>query len=198
MTRLREIRARGVQQDTDADLRGLGGEDLLTRSSPYACLSVEGSSGWSGLSGLLARHDLVEHGSRHPGVTHLTCRCLLPGAHKEQAVRIFVAALDLHRLRPRGHLFLSEFSGLHIELHKAVHGKNASNGLQGPDARIEPWLERPGALSLDPVITWHLHQAGFALERQERLVHLDGPDIDAIFDAFTRSIRELSRHVRAA
>lgn len=197
MPYLRNARPRLTHEPTEVDLRGLGNEAIFTQSAPYACLTLARCRAWRELGEFLARHDLVAHESRHPDVTHLTCRTRIPGTHKEQAVRLFVAALELHQLQPKAGLFISEVSGLHFELHQAIRGKGGP-AVHGPDARVRSWLERPRPLSLEPSISWHLHQAGFEVSREQEVSHLSAGEIDAVFQSFVRSIRKLARDVRAA
>lgn len=195
MTQSRKDRPR--PPPTFADLRGPRGEAILARSAPHACLSVLGCRGREELGTFVARHDLASTGSRYRDVVHLSCRGRSPGTGEERVVRIFLAALELHLWLPQCHLFLSEVDGLHPAPQAPFSGQ-AERRFHAPDGKIQSWLENPRPLSLEPAISWHLHRAGFAVDREERVTHLESERIREIFSTFLRSIHGLTGDARAA
>lgn len=181
MSKLKLIKERNKKSAENPvnDLRSLGDEDIFLNASPYACLSVHGNHDPGIIHSITEKYGLEKEQSSHAKVVHLHFHHRHEGEHKIQAIALFVAGLDINQKIPNLHLFLSQISRLHQHIEKGIIG-NQHHSDHSPDAKISEWLVSPHSYSMESVITWHLHQAGFPIQKSNTTHHLNQESINAI------------------
>jgi hypothetical protein len=183
MTQLRLIRKRELNQEEQFDLRGLGQEEVFTDSAPYGCLTIKGARDAAQMESALRAYRLETQISQHKNVLHLVCGIRIAGEHKRQAVTLFMAGLRLHHQFPTFKLHLGEVSQLHYQMERTFNFKELST--HTPDGIVRNWIEAPEIFSILGTVTYHLHQAGFHLPKQEGTLTLNGPHLDQLYQEAT-------------
>jgi hypothetical protein len=166
MKKLRLVKERAAPSEIENDLRGLGADPLLQDASPAVYLTISGLNESAPLVPFLRKYGLAVDVSAHSQVLHVRLAQLQEGKHKEQAVVLFVAALDLLERCPMVHLKLWQQNRLAHHLGRAIGQKDLEQS-HGLDGAVKSWLKRPGApLILEGVVTHYLDQAGFDIPSQ--------------------------------
>lgn len=166
MKKLRLVKERAAPSETENDLRGLGADPLLQEASPAVYLTLSGLNESAPLVPFLRKYGLAVDASAHAQVLHIRLTHLQEGKHKEQAVVLFVAALDLLEHCPMVHLKLWQQNRLAHHLGRAIGQKELERS-HGLDGAVKSWLKRPaGPLTLEGVVTHYLDQAGFDIPAQ--------------------------------
>ncbi|HEX4146647.1 MAG TPA: hypothetical protein VHY91_24305 [Pirellulales bacterium] len=126
-----------------------------------------------------------------PGLVHVVTPQLSEGEHKKQAVRLFVAALEILHRQSVDSLLLQEVSRLHQHLARAVGRDPYPYSACG---RADRLLRPTSALSLCPSVQLHLCQAGFCIAPREFVSRLERGECTrlrrGLISATDRSIRE--------
>lgn len=190
MSKLRLIKERTEAKDVDTDLRGLGENEIIHASAPYACLAVRGLEGAGSetyLQGLQAAYDLKAQPGEEQGTLHLHARVLGAGEHKLQAVTLFVAALDILKHHPGASVLLYEVSRLHDALQNSIRhaGHPRQDGLR---ERVHSWKADGHALTADGHVILHLRQAGFDVPHAEHALKLTRAELETHFRELAGSV----------
>lgn len=176
MSKLKVVKKRESAQDTSFDLRGLGKEDIFTKSEPYACLSVSGKIDVNDLKNILSHYDLEIEPSKRSETIHLRCRNRQSGTHKQQSVILFVVALDLSNSFPMTRTFLHEISQLHLKMIEGIRG-NENKSHHFADEAMNEWRKSTHTLTIAPVSTYHLNQAGVDIHKSNNALGLTQGDL---------------------
>lgn len=155
----------------------------LPESSPVSCLSVCGAISPSVLREVCSQFDLVDSASEGEGQRHLFLADRVEGAHKRQAVVLFVAGLMLATRSPNAAFVLHEIRRLHLWLAAAV-GRDASE--YTPDGQLRAIGWQPLQFRLAAPSWWHLQQAGFVFlgvpAVSETVIDLSGDEMQAVLE----------------
>jgi hypothetical protein len=166
MKKLRLVKERAVSSEIENDLRGLGSDPLLQESSPAVYLTISGLNESAPLVPFLRKYGLAVDVSAHAQILHVRLAQLQEGKHKEQAVILFVAALDLLERCPMVHLKLWQQNRLAHHLGRAI-GQKSLERAHSLDGAVHTWRAHLAApLTLEGVVTHYLDQAGFDIPSQ--------------------------------
>jgi hypothetical protein len=187
VAKLRVLKERQEQVAVAADLRGFGDSEIFLGSGLSAHLFIFQDKARTAaqipITSICEAYGLSRaektstdvHPAFHLKVAHTTV-----GDHKTQALKLFVAALEVQRMSPMSRLVLFQTSGLRSSLHEKT--RNETDGLsreietvfhQKPDKNSMFSLHLPVALAI--------HQAGL-LEHapQSGWVHLSDSQIEFV------------------
>ncbi len=160
------------------DLVALADDPLVRDSYPYACLSVRGiGKHHQAPDDVLTRYALRAEQGPNATTMHLLTVQRREEEHKLQAVRLFVAGLELIARDLVTQALLFEVSQLHVQLALAC-GQNPLRHL--PDGKSLDWPLVAGAFDLAAPIDLHLRQAGFPLEIAASRLRLERTDVHAM------------------
>jgi hypothetical protein len=158
-SRLRVFKTREQNIETHADLRGLGDEPLLQRSTPTASLIVRyEKESLEVLEKVQRKYSLSVEEDKKAQAWILSTSAGNTRPHKEQSVILFFAGMSLVTTSPRITAVLIETNHLYAELRSSTLGEHTNSvDLQGLAKAVS-------GLHLAPAITYHLNQSGFPIE----------------------------------
>lgn len=165
------------------DLRGLGTDDVLKKSFLYGRMSILGvtSNQVNDLKQIIEQYDCTVHSTENDGEIVIQHKNQMEGMHKFHAVALFTSALSLAHHFPKAHFYIYENSGLHEQMKKSIFGKKPkSTPGFGKELKSDVWTQFNTKVTLSPVVSYHLHQSGYAVEKKSDATFLTEKDLQVI------------------
>lgn len=185
MGKLRIVRERKDEQNSENDLRGLGNHEILTDSSPFACLSVY-SENEIDIESTLSKFELEKFRSDLKNTTHLTTRVQNENEHPIQTIRLLGAGLELLKNNSQLKLHLSQISKLHIRMAEGIQDKAKLKEFE-PDGHIQDWHKKPKKFSIEVPCQLSLKRSGIEISTLDKTIDLTDDEISKIFSKLTHS-----------
>jgi len=173
---LKLVKERKEDIATENNLRGFGRDPIFENSAPFAVLTVQGLTLEETLT-VREHYNLIVKNSDSKKTHCLTCKNIVDGEHKLQAMTLFVAALSLSSQHSHASFHLHEMSSFKEHLNPR-HQKESVN-------------QKNHTVMLSPTVQHHLAKAGFSVQVSNENQLLDHRQITS----FIREFRSQKQHV---
>lgn len=170
MKKLRAVQERRKSIPTEHDLRDLGRDPLLSESTPYGAIVVQGP-GYSEIAKLASQENFsAEWNSGHQALVVYPNR-IVDGEHKVHAVTLFMFVIHhLESFHAESKIHLVEVSRLahHLKARATQHSTPSHHEmlLQGLLQEMKHHSKESHFLSVSSPSAHHLKQAGFRVQAQ--------------------------------
>ncbi|MGE0615217.1 MAG: hypothetical protein AB7P04_06225 [Bacteriovoracia bacterium] len=148
-------------EHSTANLRGFGDPALFHQSCFVVHLLVKGQISDATLNRLVPAYNL--HVERHPtqaNAFQVRTHWVAPEQHKLQAIRLFAAAMDIHRAHPGISLRICQSNGLHELMQSRMPGRKHENVFT---THADFFQSEIHSFAMDQSVRMYLQQAGLPI-----------------------------------